>query len=63
MRRVASLDANHRRLKVGEQPQHLGPAQFAPECRLASLVDAVDLEHVLGDVEPNYLDHLVRPPG
>jgi hypothetical protein len=44
-------------------PQHLGPAQLAPECRLASLVDAVHLEHVLGDVEPNYLDHLVRPPG
>ena len=45
MRRMASLDANQRRLKTAEQPQHLGPAQFAPQCRLASLVDAVHLEH------------------
>jgi len=48
---------------VGEQSQHIGPAQFAREYWLTSLIDAVDLKNVLGDVEPNHLDHFAFPLG
>jgi hypothetical protein len=51
MRGGASLDAYPATRQVGEEFGNLRPSQLAPDSNLARGVDAMDLEHVFGEVE------------
>lgn len=64
VRATASLHANQARRQVEEERGHLIAPQLLLQDRLAVLVDAVDLEHVLRQVDANSRDlHGGRPLG
>ncbi len=49
--RAARLDADQTGLQLGEERHHLAPAQRSADDDLAGVVDAVDLENVLGQID------------
>jgi hypothetical protein len=53
MRTATSLHANQTRRQVDEERGHLVPSQLLLQLGLASLVDAVNLEYILGHVDAN----------
>jgi hypothetical protein len=53
MRRRARLHADQARWQLGEERQDLGAAQLRAGEHPALRVDAVHLEHVFGQVEPD----------
>jgi hypothetical protein len=61
--RAAGLEADPTARQIGEERQHLGARQAPPQPDRAVPIDAVHLEHALGDVQPDrgHL-HLARLP-
>ena len=58
MRRAARLHADKARRELGEEGEDLGPAQRPAHDHLALIVDAVDLEHVLRQIEADGANHV-----
>jgi hypothetical protein len=50
-----------RRTPDGEQRQHLGAPQLAPEHRPSGGIDTVDLKDGFGEFKPNHRDRHVPP--
>jgi len=62
MRTGARLHSDHTRRQVGEERSHLITPKSPLQHRLASLVDAVDLEHVFRQIDANCRNvHVGRP--
>jgi hypothetical protein len=62
MRSVARLHADEGRLEVRKKSQDLTAPKPSLQSHSARLIDAVHLEHILSQIEPNYLDrHHARP--
>ena len=63
--RPTGLDPDKARRQRGEKRLHLGPSESLAELNLSLAIDAVNMENVLGDVEPNnanvHLDGLLGP--
>lgn len=55
VRSAAGFDADQARHTVGEVPQHLGPLELHIDDLACAHVHRVQLEHILGDVQPNDL--------
>ena len=53
MRRRARFHADQARRQLLEQRQHLRAPQLLGEHHLAGRVDAMHLEHVLGEINPD----------
>ena len=53
VRAGAGFDADQARRQLGEKCQHLPARQALPEYDLALSIDAMNLEHGFGDVEPD----------
>ena len=51
MGRGAGLHADQARRQRFEELQHLAPSELLPDDDLLGRVDAVNLEHVLGDIQ------------
>jgi hypothetical protein len=63
MRALARLHADQRRLERGEERQQLRPAQRLADEHRSRGVQAVHLEDVLGQIQPDRRDrHLGSPP-
>src|SRR5262245_43850284 len=51
VRAGACLHADQTARQLGEEPQHLPAPQLLPHNNIPQLIDAVDLEHVLGEIQ------------
>jgi hypothetical protein len=63
VRPAAGLEADQAARQIGEERQHLAACQPLPQHHLAACIDAVHLEHALGNVQPDRGNlHLGRLP-